>query len=154
MTPIRRAIFATYGMALTFVMMWVPWRGYENPIYTVPKDRWKPTYLGYGPVWSHRNPPAAFVAYDIENAHYTEYQSLHECDCIEPAPTTAEDKALGFTPDPPRPPSGKRYCIQSPAGSREEPRPVVPMIPDGYVSPRTYQWTTIDYGRVLLDRPP
>ena len=144
----KRIAFALYGFASALIFLWVPWRGYENPVYAVPKDRWKPTYLGYGPVWAPTKPPAAFVAYDTENAKYAEYQRLHENDCIEQPQITKEEQALGFRPDPPL---GKRYCVEPPTGQLRSSPPVQPKMPEGYISPATYGWATVDYNRVLVE---
>lgn len=151
MTRSRRAVLAVYGVSSALIFLWVPWRGYQYPIYQVPKDRWNSMFLGYGPVWSQLKPPAAFVKYDTENTRYAEYQRLHESDCIEPSPKSGsgQDEVLHFKPTPP---PGKQYCIQSPAGVSPQAVPSVqPQVPEGYISSEIYRWATLDYSRVLLE---
>ena len=72
MTRTKRAVLTLYGVASAFIFVWVPWRGYETPIYQVPKDRWNSTFLGYGLIWSQPRPPAEFVAYYFEDIKYAE----------------------------------------------------------------------------------
>src|SRR6266849_237545 len=147
LTRSKRAVLTLYGVASAFIFIWVPWRGYETPIYQVPKDRWNSTFLGYGPIWSQVRPPARFVKYAIENAKYSEYQRSHEWDCMASPPITKEERALGFKP---RPPPGKEYCIEPPQGEASPP-PIPPSAPEGYIPPGVYQSAALDYGRVALE---
>jgi len=115
LTRTKRAVLTVYGVASAFIFVWVPWRGYETPIYQVPKDRWNSTFLGYGLIWSQPRPPAEFVAYYLEDIRYAEdfakYQRSHPWDCVDPPALTKEEAALGFKPDPP---PGQHYCIGDP----------------------------------------
>jgi hypothetical protein len=152
-------VLTLYGVASAFIFVWVPWRGYETPIYQVPKDRWNSTFLGYGLVWSQLKPPAAFVKYDIEE---TKYQRSHALDCIP----DWKSGIVGFVLPP-----DKEYCVgqasgaspppgytevappaQPPAAiSPPPPRPKKPEAPDGYIPPGIYRWARLDFERVLLE---
>jgi len=152
LTRSKRTVLTLYGVASAFIFIWVPWRGYEAPIYQVPKDRWNSMLLGYGPIWSQVKPPANFVTYSLEDAKYSEdyarYQRSHQWDCVGPTVITKEDAALGFKPDPPPP----GYCIVQPPGfAASPPPPKKPEVPEGYISPGIYRWARLDYERVLLE---
>ena len=112
-------------------MIWVPWLGYENPIYPVPRDRWAETFLGYCSVWSQPKPPEAFVEYDKRHAAYEIASKEYDLASIE-------YQARRANPD---------YWINP----QKPVEPTKPTKPDGYISTLIYKSATVDYGRVFLE---
>jgi hypothetical protein len=160
LTRTKRVVLAVYGVGATFVFLWVPWRGYESPIYQVPKDRWRSTFLGYGLVWSRPEPPASFVKYETEadkySVDYAEYQRLHASDCppdwVKSDPVNIKS---GFVGGPPGlevgvlPDGETKLCVPKSPGY---PPPLQkPEAPEGYILPVTYRWADLDYEKVLLE---
>jgi len=127
----RRVVIAIYGLAVAFIFVWVPWCGYENPIYSVPKDRWNATFLGYCPVWSQPKPQEAFAEYDKRYAAYEIASKEYDLAFVE-------YRARRANPD---------YWVNP----QKPVEPTKPTKPDGYVSPLIFKSATVDYGRVLLE---
>src|SRR5208283_4000796 len=139
----RRIVLIAYGLAVACVLTWIPWRGYGDPIYQVPKERWNATFLGYGLIWFQLKPPQAFVKYEIENAKYSadyaHYQKSHSGDCIP----GWKSGIVGFVQ-----PQDKEYCAELQPGAPLLPPPKEPVRPEGYISPGIYRWAEPDYGRI------
>jgi hypothetical protein len=134
----KRVVLTLYGVALAFIFVWIPWRGYQTPIYQAPRERWQSTLLGYGPVWSQLKPPAAYSRYEASLAAYRSAVA-----------TTPIDLSAGFV-TPPKPPPG--YVeVPPPKEAQPVPAPQAPKEPNGYMSTRIYRWARVDYGRILLE---
>jgi hypothetical protein len=132
----RRIILAIYGLAVAFVLTWVPWRA------NVEAQGRKITYtLACGLIWSLPKPPAATIQYEA---------ALHEYLTPKPSSVPVPDWRSGIVP--------KSYSGGPPPGYVEVPPPEssppegpAPKVPEDYIESSVYRFATVDYGRVLLE---
>jgi hypothetical protein len=139
LTLSKRVVLAFYGVGLTLICIWVPWRGGST-------FRGANTeVLGYGFVWSGPERPVEFVEYDKRLADFNklnkpvvETKSEGPYTAVRPPQTQSNE------------PDWRSGIVQPPIKAQPIQQP--PAEPEGYTAyPYKLATSTVDYGRVLLE---